>query len=93
MGWTQGEGAISLEPGLAIRHLRTSWQGRPSVRFPAGGEVVWDLEGMSLLCKEAAEGDGLRKGNSRSKSMGAFQSVSQEQALSRGSDPVQVSPE
>lgn len=33
---------------------------------------MWDLEGMSLLCEEAAEGDGLRKGNSRSKSMEAF---------------------
>lgn len=33
---------------------------------------MWDLAGGSLLCKEAAVADGLRKGNSRNKSMEAF---------------------
>lgn len=72
MGWSQGEGAISPEPGLAIGLLRTSGQGQPTGRFPAGGEAMWDLARGSLLCKEAAAADGLRKGNSRSKSMEAF---------------------
>lgn len=71
-GWSHGDGAISPEPGLAIRHLRTSGQGHPAGRFPAGGEVVWDLAGIGLLCKEAAEGDDIREGNSRRKSLEAF---------------------
>ena len=42
-------------------------------------EAVWDLADISRLCKEAAEGDGLRKGINRSKSMEAFSVCSPEE--------------